>query len=287
MPSWREGFAEMRPDFVIVGAAKAGTTALALFLGDHPGIFMSQPKETQFFSRDFNRGVAWYERFFDGAREDQVRGEASPQYSRNPDIPNVPQRMAAVLGDSKVIYLVRDPIERIQSHYAHWVDLGQESRPIGSAIRENPVFLNASRYWHQISCYREYFTDDRILVLASEELRVAPEQTYRQTCVFLGVDAELRPDSVGRQVHVGGVTRSRPGPWLGPARELLRRSNVAPLVPAGLKSKAHRLGRRPLEAKDLHLDSEDTDYLRRDLSPDVARLAAWLGPAAPAWASRY
>src|SRR5450432_1398160 len=113
------------PNLIIIGAAKSGSTSLHRYLSIHPEIFMSKEKEIRFFdTREkygrFNRGVDWYRSHF--PVDKPIRGEASPQYALFPKLPDVPQHISDTLGTPKIIYIVRDPVERLLSDYVQIVD---------------------------------------------------------------------------------------------------------------------------------------------------------------------
>src|SRR5438045_1060522 len=105
------------PTFIMIGSMKSGTTSLASYLGAQPDVFMTTPKEPRYFCdpRNFQRGVEWYRALFAGGVAASVRGEASTHYSRAMEYPGVPQRMAHLVPDVQLLYLLRDPIERIVS----------------------------------------------------------------------------------------------------------------------------------------------------------------------------
>ena len=105
----------MPPDFIIIGAMRAGTTALADLLSRHPEIGMSRLKETDYFiaEKNFSRGPVWYQSLFPMDRP--IRGEASPNYAKSDVFAGVPQRIHAARPDVRLIYIVRDPVERFWS----------------------------------------------------------------------------------------------------------------------------------------------------------------------------
>src|SRR3954454_424581 len=107
----------MLPKLLIIGAQKCGTTSLHTYLDAHPDVHMAAEKELDFFIEDraWQRGLEWYAtRFRDDAG---VRGESSPNYTGWPVWDGVPERAAAVIPKARLVYLVRDPIDRIESHY--------------------------------------------------------------------------------------------------------------------------------------------------------------------------
>ena len=204
------------PGFLIVGAQKAGTTALYSYLREHPAVTGPPWKEVSFFDRHFWRGTAWYRGNFPSGlylrrvRErtgvDPIVGEASPSYLFHP---LAPQRAAALLPGLRVIALVRNPIDRALSHYHHEVALGREPLPFEQALaRENErmegelermrdprYFSNAwwnftyasrGRYAEQLERWLAFVPRERLLVIPSEDLLERPGETYAEVLAFLG-----------------------------------------------------------------------------------------------------
>jgi hypothetical protein len=121
------------PTFVVIGAMKAGTVSLRHCLDDHPDVFLGGGGmfgEPNFFVAEHNwpRGRGWYESLFDGADQAAVIGECSPCYTWAHVYRGVPERMAQVIPQARLVYVVRDPIARMQSMYMHQVSAGRERR---------------------------------------------------------------------------------------------------------------------------------------------------------------
>jgi hypothetical protein len=170
------------PDFIIIGAAKSGTTSLWDYLNRHPDIFMSRPKEPCFFDEDvaWSRGIDWYRTLFAKAQEHQVCGEASTNYSRWPQVTGVPRRIHAVLPNVKLIYLMRNPVDRTFSHYVHrWtkeVHRGQPFRQrFGKYCKTDRMCIDSSMYCTQLEQFLPYFPKERILPVVLEQLLVEPD----------------------------------------------------------------------------------------------------------------
>lgn len=184
----------MLPNLIIIGAGKAGTTSLHAYLDRHPQIGMSAVKELNYFNdARWRQRRSWYEAQFSGAYE--IRGEASPAYSMHPYLPGVVERMYEVVPDARLIYLVREPIERAIAHYVEWVALRLEQRPLATALGDfgdvgNP-YLCASRYWSQIEHYLARFRRNQILVLSQNRLRNERRSTLAEVLSFLGVDPDF------------------------------------------------------------------------------------------------
>src|SRR5687768_16419575 len=98
------------PDFVVIGAQKAGTTSLHYYLSEHPGILIGTRKEVHFFDRAYNRGTLWYRSSFPiRGLIDAIIGESTPNYIFHPC---VPARMASLLPAARLIAVLRNPVER-------------------------------------------------------------------------------------------------------------------------------------------------------------------------------
>jgi hypothetical protein len=192
------------PNFLVIGAMKSGTTSLFNYLRAHPQIFMSPLKEADFFveEKNWQRGLDWYRTQFAAASAGSVAiGEASTSYSKYPEYRGVPEKIAACLPDVRLIYVVRDPIERIRSHYEHDALVGREHAPIDEAVLADPRYVDCSRYAFQLERYLNWFPRERILVIASEELRSSRASTMRLIYRFLEVDDAHRPDELEREFY--------------------------------------------------------------------------------------
>jgi hypothetical protein len=192
------------PDFLLIGAMKCGTTSLYHYLKDHPQIFMPAIKAPEFFAEEGNwgRGIAWYRRQFEGAGDDVVAiGEASNVYTKFPRYRGVPARIAQHIPHVRLVYVVRDPIERIRSHYQTRLTEGTERAPIGRAVRDNPIYLDYSRYAIQLDRYLEHFPRDQLLVITAEDLRGDRLATVRDVYGFLGVSSDHVPSDLDRDFY--------------------------------------------------------------------------------------
>jgi hypothetical protein len=205
------------PDFLILGAQKAGTTALYAYLRWHPEITGPSFKEVSFFDRHYKRGERWY-RAHMPVRRSGIVGEASPSYLFHP---LAPERVAQLLPDARLIALLRNPVDRAFSHYQHEVALGREQLSFQEAIaREsermdgelermlarpayfsyawwNYTYLARGRYVEQLERWLAAFPPDQLLVLLTDELAEDTAGTYRRALDFLGVD-EVGLDSYPR-----------------------------------------------------------------------------------------
>jgi len=178
------------PDLIIIGAMKCGTTSLHEYLNYHPSVSMSKLKETNFFvqHQNWTKGLTWYKSNFSEPRK--VIGESSPNYTRFPIFPGVPERMHMIVPNAKLIYCVRDPIKRMVSHYVHSYSLGRENRPFEEAMLDpdNNPYLLCSLYYYQLAQYLKYYPASQIKVVVLEEMERSRMETLRSVFEFLGVD---------------------------------------------------------------------------------------------------
>jgi hypothetical protein len=194
----------MLPTFVIIGVMKCGTTSLHYYLAEHPEVCMPpKKKETDFFVADLNyrRGLAWYESLF--TRPAKACGEASPHYAMSWQFPGVPERMHAVLPEAKLIYLVRDPLERMISEYRHCYAMGLEHRSLQAALGDEKCnrYVSDSRYCQNLLPFLAKYPQERLLVLSAEDLLDHRAVTLRRVFEFIGVDPEFASPEFDREWH--------------------------------------------------------------------------------------
>ncbi len=174
------------PHFIIIGAMKAGTTSLYHYLNLHPEISMSRIKETNFFcERNFQKGLDWYKKMFPANHD--IKGEASTNYSKYPSEKGVPERIYQTLPNVKIIYILRDPINRLLSHVHHNLLKGDESEEEYMGKLRNPEshYISCSRYYMQLEQYIPFFPKEWILILTAEELRENTPGTMKKVFKFL------------------------------------------------------------------------------------------------------
>jgi hypothetical protein len=133
--SSKKGF-RMLPNFIIIGAMKGGTTSLYHYIASHPDIVPSSIKETNYFNTiaDLCKGLSWYKSLF--RNKGKYAFEASTNYTKRHIFPGVPERMYSILPKVKLIYILRDPIERIVSHYIHNYAHGREKSQIFRSYKQ-------------------------------------------------------------------------------------------------------------------------------------------------------
>ena len=178
-----------RPDFIVIGAMKCGTTTLQAQLATQEGVFMSTPKEPNYFSDDdiFAQGPDWYEGLFAGAPEGALKGEASTHYTKLPTYPETLARMTAMLPELKLVYMIRDPVARAVSHYVHAWSLREAGPDAEAAFREQSEFIDYGCYGMQIAPFVDAYGRDNILLSSLEALSASPEAEFARIADFLGL----------------------------------------------------------------------------------------------------
>lgn len=202
----------MLPNLIIIGAAKAGTTSLHRYLKVHPEIWMSPVKELNFFDAGVNwdKGVDWYSRWFPRALP--VRGESSPKYTSAPWCTGAAERMASVIPDAKLVYVVRDPLERMISDYvdAAYHGIAPWLQPFDALVRDPASRVySQSLYWTQLQPFRACYPDERILVVDHHELLHRRGEALRRIFEFLGVDPTFTHPSFARVHNASRHKRQR------------------------------------------------------------------------------
>ncbi|MEE8155749.1 MAG: sulfotransferase domain-containing protein [Phycisphaerales bacterium] len=176
-------------DFIIIGAMKCATSTLHEQLARQPGLFMSTPKEPNFFSDDeqWGRGLQWYGSLFAAVPDDAMCGESSTHYTKLPTYPDTIRRMQETFQRPvKLIYIMRDPIERLVSQYIHEWSQRIISEPIDDAIRAHPELVQYSRYASQIAPYLNTFGSEAVLPVFFERLLASPQVELARVCRFIG-----------------------------------------------------------------------------------------------------
>lgn len=230
------------PNFLIIGAAKAGTTSLYEYLQQHPEVFLSTPKEPRFFALegqplDFQGPIqvinrksvtTWeaYQALFEDAEGKTAIGEASTVYLYEPQSL---ERIQHYLGQPKIVAILRNPVSRAYSSYLHLVRDGQETLSFEAALQAEATrieqkwpplwhYQRRGYYFNQLKPYVDQFGSDHVKVFLFEDLVSAPQALMRELFEFLGIDPNFEPN-VSMQANPSGVPKRQ---WLS---RLLNRKN--------------------------------------------------------------
>jgi sulfotransferase family protein len=289
------------PNLVVIGAGKCGTSALHYYLDLHPEIQMSAPKELHFFlseedfdpepfiaepeerrlfNRDMNwsRGRRWYESHF--SPDVPMRGEATPGYSA-PWHPNVATRMAGLVPEARLIYMVRDPVERIVSGYIQLRALGREWRTLNEAARRpSSVYVARTRYASLLRPFLELYPRSQILILRQEDLLLRRRETLSRVFGWLGVDERFWSSKMERERHVS-QRKSRSASIV----QRIQQSRLAVpgfRLPQEVKWTVERWS-RSAPANRPALDEKLRQELLEELDPEISGLEGLTGWDLSAW----
>jgi len=192
------------PNFVIAGAPKSGTSSLWSYVRQHPNVFMPDPKEIAFFDYKYDNGLEWYRKKFRNHTSEEVIGEATPWYMCDDRAEWVPKRMHEVIPDAKLIFILRDPVDRARSNY--WDDFRNGEIQFTTTFSEfirapesrSHTVIKCGEYYKHLRRFEEYFERDQFLILLHKEFRENPIESIQRIYKFLGVDPTFVPDTESR-----------------------------------------------------------------------------------------
>jgi len=278
------GDVSLKPNFLVIGAAKAATTALCHFLLRHRQICFARLKEPFFFSNDqvYARGWKWYRSLYEHHAGEPAVGEGSTHYSATGVFPNTVPRIAEHLPEAKLIYIVREPLSRLQSMWIEHRSQGLERRPFNEAIRDDPIYLDTAMYWKQLSAYRDHFPDERFLLLFYEDYAADANAVLQRCYRFLGVDDSVRYDDADQPRYASSDKREDLA-----MTNLLRRGvpgfyALRDRVPGKWRSWAKRKLKKPVEGRP-EWDPATRAWVIERIGDDVRRYLEHCGKPADHW----
>jgi hypothetical protein len=294
---------DILPNFLLIGAAKSGTTSLHEALAQHPQIFCTKIKEAHFFSEDkrYRMGIPWYQKtFFAGASGYPCRGESSPSYLVLSDITAPRIKKAYQDRPVKMIAILRDPVQRAYSHYYHRIRSGLERMSFETALARDENRPSGQGEWLKIGYYRwgcyasllqpflDTFPRTDISILLFEDFRDRYSETMAGLAAFLGVDSgfPFRPvQSNPAELPISDSLHSFLQHPSGVLHDLLR-----PISHRLSYSLRHRLKKGLIQANLRQqsyppMKKETERRLRERYLGEIERLEAILGRDLSAWKS--
>ena len=241
------------PNFIIIGAAKSATTTLTTILPRHPDFFISKPKEPKFFGRFYDKGWDWYAKIFQNGEGKAFRGEGSTMYaSRLATFKQTPALMHRYLPELKLIYIVRNPLDRIVSQWRHVKGRKSDVKDFADLMRSRhlrKLIVGCSLYHQQLERFRAVYPDQQIHCLTFEDLVRQPKPTMQALLQFLGAS-----DQVDSLLDNGQLPRENVAGDKG--REMISK----PEWPVGLRRRVVKV-----------------------IQPDSERMLAYMGKPADFW----
>lgn len=276
----------MLPNFIVIGAAKAGTTALYWYLAEHPEVFMSPVKETNYFAYGLDdegrllygdpdvhrfpvKSLSAYEQLFAGAGEAVAVGEASPIYL---ECPQAAGRVRKLLPGARLVCVLRHPVDRAYSDYQMYLrrrgrrlDPARDLTARSAWAQSDSRWMQIGRYHEQLKRYYDAFPREQIHVFLFDDLKQGALQAMQNIYRFLGVDPAFTPDFDAPH-NIGGMPESR---WLeGFLTSKAVRSAVEPWIPTGAANWVRRLrmkNMRPAPPLPAELRKKLSSHLRDDI----------------------
>jgi hypothetical protein len=265
---------EIWPNFFIVGAPRAGTTALYQYLQRVPGVYMSPVKEPRYFSKSHKeRTKAEYLQLFSGVRDEIAVGEASVGYLRNPDSPYL---IRDAVPDARIIISLRDPVERFYSSYFEQTRKHMTELSFEDTLRAEDG-LKSVLYAEAVQRYLDTFGAERVKIIVFEEFARDPRKTVGDVLAFLGVD-DGPPASIGTPYN--SYTIPRWSPSAGLLKNKLARTIWRAVAPKRLRLMvSRRILYKGAEKPPMLEDSRK--FLEQAFREDVERLEKILGRPLP------
>jgi Sulfotransferase domain len=264
------------PDFIVAGVRKCGTTWLHQCLSEHPGIFMpGATKELYYFDKYWGRGAGWYARYYRDASPQSKCGDASPTYFASP---TAPERIKEILPDAKLVFMFRDPVERVVSLHNHMLAKGDIALPLGEALDAHPELLEEGFYARHFARFRAIFPQQAMLAMILDDIDAAGEDGLVPLFRFLGVDEGFRPPSLHARAYERREARSHLAARTATATaRLLHRNNLHGVVAWAKAAGAERLVLRHVPPPFDPVPPQIVARLRALYADEVKRLGDFLG----------
>lgn len=282
-----------RPNFFIVGVPRAGTTSLYEYLKDIPGIYMSPVKEPNYFAiiivpDNFHfkpiRNEKEYLSLFEGVKDERIIGEASANYLADPEAPKLIHEISP---NAKILISLRDPIERLFSHYLMYVKSGLTKLSFDDAIGKElnggidpskpKIQLDTGLYFKNVKTYLDIFGSKQVKILIFEEFVQQPKKAVQEILEFLNIKSDL--DNFSGEAH--NVFASPRGAI---ARYLLSTESIRPIARALLPSSSRKYFREKIligKPSKPSITRNSHDILFNYYREDVKKLENLLGRKFP------
>ena len=267
------------PTFLVIGAMKSGTTSLYRDLRSHPMIHLPDKELSGLTVPGVTQGAGLraYEHAFRTAPDGAQVGDVSTTYSMLPDFTGVVDRARTLLSpDTKIIYLVREPVARIVSHHHHDIANGRLSVDIDTAVRSDPRLLNYTRYGLQLRPWIDAFGRQAVKVVTFESYVRHRSFTVSDICRFL----EVPPSELEGVDQVHNASRGKPVAFGWRKRLLssrLYRHHIRPHFPDAVRQKAARITLPKAPPRPAAPSDDTVKFILSSLAPDIADLCAMAG----------
>lgn len=283
---------EIKPNLFIIGASKCGTTFFFSLLSQHYQVCTSIIKEPFYFQRhDYYKDLDWYRNLFKHCNDEKIIAEASPIYSETIQFPYLPERLYKENSKAKIIFLVRNPLDRIKSVWRQTLSTGHHYRKLYYNIRmpkkfrkavfTYPAIIQASMYWSTLQKYREVFPKENIKVIFFEELVNDTKYIMSETCNFLKIDQNYKFN-----LEVAYKNESKGKVKYQPIIQMLRKSTfikkVHKILPLTIFYRVLRKRAKPVP-KNIEIDKMTMERICNILVPEIEKLLKDQGKPIDYW----
>jgi hypothetical protein len=294
----------MKPLFIIAGAPKCATTALWAYLNEHPDVSMSSIKEPRFFTRapaalkgsqlgegllyggTYDKGFRWYESLFNDRADVKLFGEATAHYFVATDAPELIFQYAP---ETKLIFLLRHPVDRLYSHYWQDYKIGLSLPDFEAMFKDNHPrlthYVNVSKYKMHLERFHGYFPMNQMLILLDADLKKEPTASFSRITQFLGIDESFFPSALGKKYNEHTLPRWR---WIDAAVTQFRNSKIAHMLPEEFRLVLARARRQIARVNTTKMDYPELSstlryQLLKEFTEDVDYVESILHRPLPDW----
>lgn len=272
----------MLPTFLVIGAAKCGTSSLCQFLGEHPDVFVTEPKEIHFFGRDDpHKTLSWYEAFFAQAAGCSAVGEGSTSYTHPDIIDRCAVEIGKLIPDCRLIYMVRNPLDRLESDWKMRRHEGWSAASINDAVAQQPSLVTHGLYWSNLSVYLRHFPAEQILVVFLEDFSRDPNAELRRCFTHIRVTPDRAVEGADRPVNAASGYRK-----LGPIPLRIADGSVAAAVKRALPGWFVKAAKATLTRRATYTvrwEPGVREQLRERFREDSRQLLRFCGKAPDFW----
>jgi len=274
----------MLVDFMIIGAQKCGTTSLAQQIASHSAICFCRDKEPGYFSqtKDWQAALDTYHALYTPSAG-QLCGEASTMYTFFPESLHTPQNLYEYNPDLKLIYIMRDPVERIVSNYSHELVRGNIQTSPEATVLADPGYVNRSRYAVQLRPYLARFSPEQILLLVFEEYIANPTVILEKIIDFLGITSGSFEEAEMTEANKSTGSWTLKNDYMRQMVMTNTFQRLRPMIPVAARQSVKRLFSNRLDEKP-YFSPALRSALRQLLADDIVAVEQFLGRPVDAWA---
>jgi hypothetical protein len=258
-------FEDALPTFLGIGAQRAGTTWLHHCLAEHPDIYMPEKKEQRFFNFNWNKGLEHYKTAFKDGKAFRVRGEITPDYYHNL---SAMQRIRETLPEVKLVFIMRNPIERAYSQYELYYGTEHRKMSFQETYFAHPEIIEWGMYGKHVESILRLFNKESIHFVEYEALLTSPVETLASIFQFVGADSSFIPSSISKTYNKVIFPE---------AQRLLRHARLGALIDVLKSTRAGDSMKNWLRGRNKPtIGIHDRRYLATQFYPDIIKLGELL-----------